>query len=41
MAQAYQTLSWEVTDRIGTITFTRPETRNPFSQAFKDDPHYY
>ena len=37
MAHEYETLSWEVKDRIGVITFTRPESRNPFSQAFKDD----
>lgn len=33
----FETLTWKVADRIGTITFNRPEQRNPFSQAFKDD----
>ncbi len=37
MSHQFETLSWEVRDRIGIITFTRPEQRNPFSQAFKDD----
>ena len=37
MAHDFKTLSWEVKDRIGIITFTRPEQRNPFSQEFKDD----
>ena len=37
MTQDYQTLSYEVEEHVGIVTFTRPKQRNPFSQEFKDD----
>ena len=33
----YRTLSYEVEDHVGVVTFTRPKQRNAFSQEFKED----
>lgn len=37
MAEIYETLTYEVKDRVGIVTFTRPKQRNAFSQELKDD----
>lgn len=37
MSETYETLTYEVQDRVGVVTFNRPEQRNAFTQPFKDD----